>query len=213
MYAATNYEEAAGLFGQAALASPAPGTLQNLGNAEWQAGRTGPAILAWERAQWLNPLNSAPRKNLHFARKIRQLDAPELNWLELCSTWLPGNWWAWIASVSFWLAVALLLLPGTLRMRRAGWPQGLAAAAAFAVFLLTLPALVGVHTRSKLIVLLPRESPLRLTPTTDAQIISKLPAGESGWLVRERGKYVFIRTSAAAGWVERGQFGLVAGTN
>ena len=209
-YAAGQFEQSAGLFGQAALADPAPGTLYNLGNAEWQAGRAGPAILAWERAQWLDPLVSGPRNNLHFARKIRQLDAPELAWFEICSAWLPVNWWAEIAAASFWLAAAMLLLPGVFRLRRAGWHQGLAAAA-FAVFLLTLPALAGVHTRSKLVVILPRESPLLLTPTTDAQIITKLPAGETGWLERQRGKYSFIRTPAASGWVERAQFGLVAG--
>lgn len=208
-YATNGFESAAELFEKAALVSTAPGTLHNLGNAEWQSGRPGPAILAWERAQWLNPFKRDARNNLRFARKTRQLDAPELAWYEVCSTWLPVNAWGWIACASFWLSVAMIMLPGILRWRKTDWHQGIAAAG-FAIFLLTLPALAGVHTRTKLgIVMLP-ETPLRLTPTSEAQILTRLPAGETARLERQRGAYVFIRTGSAAGWVERAQFGLVS---
>ena len=121
------------------------------------------------------------------------------------------NAWAWIASVSFWGALALALLPGA-RCAGAG-PTGIraAAAAGLAIFILTIPALGGVHTRSKLGVILDKDTPLRLTATHDAQFLARLPAGDTARLERERGAYVFIRTSTAAGWVERGQFGLIAG--
>ncbi len=208
-YATNGFEPAAELFQKAALASPAPGTLHNLGDAEWQSGHPGPAILAWERAQWLNPFKRDTRNNLRFARKARQLDALELAWYEICSTWLPVSAWGWIACVSFWLAVGMIMLPGILRWRKADWHQGIAAAG-FAIFLLTLPALAGVHTRSKLGVVLPQETPLRLTPTGEAQIATRLPAGEIARFERERGAYIFIRTGSAAGWVERAQFGLVS---
>jgi hypothetical protein len=45
-YAAGGFEQAVSLFQDAAKISLASGTLHNLGNAEWQCGRTGPAILA-----------------------------------------------------------------------------------------------------------------------------------------------------------------------
>jgi hypothetical protein len=209
-YNAGGFEQSAGLFREAASAEPAAGTLHNLGNAEWQCGRTGPALFAWERAQWLDPFNPNTRANLRLARKASQLDAPELAWYEICSTWLPVDAWAWVACVSFWLALAMVMLPGVLRWRKSDWHQGLAAAG-FAVFLLTIPALAGVQTRSKLGIILSKETPLRLTPTSDAQVLTKLPAGEAARLERERGQYVFIRTGVAAGWVERSQLGLIAG--
>jgi len=209
MYIAGNYDQAAKSFAEAAAASPATGTLQNFGNAEWQCGQTGPAILAWERSLWLDPLNANTRLNLRFARKAAQLDAPDLAWYEVCSAWLPVNAWAWMASTSLWLAVAMLLLPAPMRWRRADWHQGVAAAC-FAVFLLTLPALGGVHTRSRIGIVVSAETPLRLTPTAEAQVLTHVPAGETARLERERGSYVFIRTAGAAGWVERGQFGLIS---
>jgi tetratricopeptide (TPR) repeat protein len=209
-YVAGKYDDAAKMFQDAAAAAPSVGTLQNLGNAEWERGWTGPAMLAWERAAWLDPHDANARSNLRFARKAAQLDAPDLAWYEVCSTWLPVNDWAWLAAGSFWLAVAMLLAPPALRWRRADWYQG-AAAAGFAIFLLTLPALGGVHTRSKIGIVLSSETPLRLTPTADAQVLTRAPAGETARLERERGGYVYIRTAGAAGWVERGQFGLVSG--
>jgi len=209
-YVAGGFEQAAILFGEAAAAAPAAGTLHNLGNAEWQCGRTGPALLAWERAQWLDPFSPSTRINLRFARKTAQLDAPDLAWYEVCSTWLPADAWSWIACLSFWLAVAMMTLPGILRWRKADWHQGLAAAG-FAVFLLTLPALAGVYTRSNLGIVLPKQTPLRLTPTSEAQILSRLPAGKMARLEQERGHFVFIRTGDTAGWVERAQFGLISG--
>ncbi|MDB6065516.1 MAG: hypothetical protein JWR26_1724 [Pedosphaera sp.] len=208
-YIAGGFEQASVLFREAASAAPSAGTLQNLGNAEWQCGRAGAAILAWERSQWLDPFNHNTRANLRYARKVRQLDTPELTWYEVCSAWLPVNSWAWIACLSFWATVAMMMLPNIFRWRKADWHQGLAVVG-FVVFLLTIPALVGVHTRSHLGIIVPKDTPLRLTPTSEAQVLSKLPAGEAVRLERTRGNYVFIRTSVASGWVESAQFGRIA---
>ena len=208
-YVAGGFEQSAMLFRDAAAAARSAGTLHNLGNAEWQRGHPGPAIVAWERAQWLDPFSRDTRANLRFARKAAQLETPELSWYEICWTWLPVNAWGWLATVSFWTAAAMVLLPAVLRWRKADWQQGLATAG-FAVFLLTLPALAGVQARSRLGILLPKETPLRLTPTREAQILAKLPSGEMARRERERGDYVFIRASGASGWVEKSQFGLIA---
>jgi hypothetical protein len=209
-YLIGGFEQAVGLLREAATNSPSWGILHNLGNAEWECGRVGPAILAWERAQWLDPFQRNTRANLRYGRKAAQLEAPSLTWYELCSTWLPVNAWAWMASISFWLAVAMVMLPNIFRWRKADWHQGLAAAG-FAVFLLTIPSLVGIHTRAQLAVLLPKQTPLRLTPTRDAQILTKLGAGEIIRWERERGDYVYVRAANdAGGWVERTQIGLIS---
>jgi tetratricopeptide (TPR) repeat protein len=208
-YEAGHYDQAAASFEQAFTREPSVGALENLGNAEWQRGNAGRAILAWERAQWLDPRNTSARENLRFARKTALLDAPELPWYEICSTWLPANAWPWVACGSFWLAAALVMLPGIFRWRKSGWHQAVAAAC-FAVFLITLPALAGVQTRSELGVILLHDAPLRLTPTADAEAVARLSGGEIARLQRARGDFLFIRTATASGWIERGQFALIA---
>ena len=206
-YRAGDYARAVKAFRQSATQQPASGTLQNLGNAEWKLGRAGAAILAWERALWLNPFNEAARTDLRFARKQDQLEAPELAWYEVISTWLPVNWWAWIAGASLWVAVGMGTLPGILRLRKAAWHQAVAALGLM-VFLLSVPAYLGVHTRSRIGFVLQKDTPLRLTPTLEAQAVTRLAAGEPARYVRVRGNYVLIRTNRALGWVGREQFGL-----
>ena len=207
-YANNDYSEAAWTWRDLSQTRPSAGVFHNLGNAEWQRGRTGDAVLAWERAQWLDPYDVNARANLRFARKAAQLTAPELAWYEICSTWLPVDAWAGMASAGFWVAVGLVMLPGIFRWRKAGWHQA-GSAAAFAVFLLALPALLGVHTRCGLGVIRIPDTPLRLTPTREAQVLAKLPAGEMARLERVRRDYVYVRAgNDAAGWVRRPEFGL-----
>ena len=206
-YRANDYARSAEAFRQSVALQPASGALHDLGMAEWQCHHSGPAILAWEQALWLDPFNQSVRQNLHFARKSAQLEAPDLAWYEVISTWLPASWWAWIAGASLWLAVGIVLLPDILRRRKATWHQAIAAVALM-VFLLSVPAHLGVETRSRLGFVLQKNTPLRLTPTHEAQTVTSLAAGEPARRIRARGNYLLIRTSRGLGWVERDQFGL-----
>ena len=207
-YRAADYTAAANAFRQSAALAPSSGALQNLGLAEWELRRPGAAVLAWEQALWLDPFNKAARGNLHFVRKAAQLEAPELGWYEVVSTWLPVNWWAWLAGLSFWLAVAAILLPGIFGQRKAAWHQAVAALGV-TVFLLSLPAHLGAHTRSRIGFIIQKDTPLRLTPTQDAQTLTRLAAGEPARCQRAQGNYVLVRTSRALGWVKQTQFGLI----
>jgi tetratricopeptide (TPR) repeat protein len=210
-YRAADYARAAEAFCQSVGLQPASGALQDLGNAEWQRLRTGDAILAWEQALWLDPFNEAARQNLRFARKNDQLEAPELAWYEVISSWLPVGWWGWIAGGSLWLAVGMVILPGILRRRKATWHQAVAALALM-IFLLSIPALFGVQTRARIGFVLEKDTRLRLTPTLEAQAITRLAPGEPARLLRARGRYVLIQTGRALGWVEQEQFGLTCPT-
>ena len=77
------------------------------------------------------------------------------------------------------------------------------------VFLLSVPAQIGVHTRSRIGFILQKDTPLRLTPTLEAQAVTRLAPGEPARWVRARGNYVLIRTSRTRGWIEREQLGLI----
>ena len=207
-YAAADYSRAATAFREAAVVQPASGTLQNLGIAEWQCNQVGPAIVAWEQALWLDPFNQSANSNLRFSRRMNQLESPDLTWYEVVSTWLPVSWWAWIAGLSLWLAVGMTILPGIFQRRKAAWHQAVAAVGLM-VFLLSLPAQLGVHTRARIGFVLWKDTPLRLTPTEGAQAITRMAPGDPARWERARGDYLLIRTSRALGWIQKDQFGLI----
>jgi hypothetical protein len=207
-YETGHFVEAAKVFGASVAEQPAAGTLVNLGMTEWRRGRTGAAVRAWEQALWVDVFDQRARNNLRFARETAGLDSPRLTWYETASTWLPTNSWAWIAGGGLWLALSLVTLPILLRWRKAGWQQALAALG-LVIFLLSIPAHIGVVTRSHIGFVLDRKTPLRLTPTEEAEAVATLIAGEPARLVRGQGDYVFIQTQGGAGWIEREKFGLV----
>jgi tetratricopeptide (TPR) repeat protein len=209
-YAAEDFGQAAEVFTQYVSTKPSSGAFHNLGNAAWQLGDPGTAILAWERAVWLNPYQKISRDNLLFARKSAQLDAPALTWFEACSSWLPVNAWAWIATASFWIATSLLLLPSALRWPRKYWHQA-GAAIGLAVFLVSVPALAGVHSRAHRGVVVTDKTPVRLTPTENGEVLTRLPAGTTARMIRKDKGLFYIRTSAGtSGWIDGNNFHLVA---
>lgn len=207
-YRAGDFAPAAKWFGESAVRQPSSGAWQNVGLAEWQGGHVGEAILAWERAVWLEPANRAARENLQFARKTVQLDAPILAWHEVPSAWLSVNTWAWLGGVSLWVAVGLITVPGFLRRPRATWSQALAATG-LTIFLLSLPAQIGAYTRTRIGYVVGPGATLRLSPTRDAETVTQLAPGEPARLERARGNYLYVRTNRSAGWLERDQFELV----
>ena len=132
--------------------------------------------------------------NLKFARQVAQLDAPQLKWFEAVSAWLPPNAWVWLAGATALLSVGLLVLPGICRRRKAWW-AAVAGGAGVRDF--------SVQPHRKFRGGEPdpnrfrpeKNTPLRLTPTQDGEVISTLAPGEPvRRLVRSRGKYIFIRT-------------------
>ena len=208
-YQAGDFSLAAESFRAAVGERPAAGAYQDLGDAEWQQGRVGPAIVAWEQALWLSPQNAAAENNLKYARTLGQIDAPELTWYEVISPWLPSGWWALLTEFRLWLVADLLARPGITRRHRTGWQQALAALG-LTLFLLSLPAHLGWHTRSQIGFVLESDTPLRLTPTETAQEITRLGAGEPGRCERTFGNYSYLRFRNYAGWLARDEFELLS---
>jgi len=203
-----NFSDAAAALQNSVKAQPSSGALVNLGIVEWRRGHAGAAVLAWEQARWLDPFDPRAMQNLKFARTAAQLDEPELRWFEVASTWLPPNLWVWLAGASLWLAVGALILPPVFRWKKSGGLQTLAALG-FGIFLFTVTANLGVVSRTEIGFVLKKNVSLRLTPTSDGEVISTLTDGEPARKLRTRGNYFFIRTANGTGWIEQTQFGLI----
>lgn len=186
--------------------SVSPGLLHNLGNAQFQQGKLGPAILAWEQARSLDPWLRNATANLHFARNHAGLDEPAYSWAEKYSAFLSPDTWTWIVALGFWSAAGLLTLPALLRRKRTSLTQG-GAVVAIGIVLLALPALLGLATRSQCGIIQTADTVLRLTPTQEGELLTKLAEGELARSEQTHGEYLYIRASGdRAGWVRRTEF-------
>jgi hypothetical protein len=194
---------ASAFFKESARILPSSGALQNLGLAEWRSGNAGWAIAAWHQGALVDPFNKALEENLDFARRANQLDAPEFTWYEIVSTWLPASWWAVSLAGSCWFFFGVLVLP-VFRKPNTTVYQALAALALM-LFLLSVPAQIGVITRARVGFILAQDCPLRLTPTHEGQPIIKLPPGQPVRLKRQRKDFVLVQSGRGLGWVERKQ--------
>jgi tetratricopeptide (TPR) repeat protein len=203
-YEAGQYNFAAQSFDVSLAEKTTAQTLLNLGLADWRREQNGEAMVAWQRAAWLDPFDQNVRKNLLFARETASVNALDLAWYEQASAWLPANWWTVIMSCSLWSMVALTTLPAFFRSRKANWQQNFMAVA-LGIFLLSLAPSVGIFTRAQIGMVIAKTAPLRLTPTQTAETIAILPAGEPVRKLRRRGDYFFVRTQNGDGWVERRQ--------
>lgn len=86
----------------------------NLGNAEFRLGNLGRAILHYERAKRLDPVEPDIRANLEFARSIcfDRVEAPQqavvVRWVRAVQNRLGPDRQAWTALATAWLVVALV---------------------------------------------------------------------------------------------------------
>jgi len=205
-YERGDFAGAAELLNRRSELQVAPGLLHNLGNAEYKAGNLGPAILAWERARSLEPRARNTVANLRFARGQAGLNPPGVPWQEGYSSWLSPDAWTWLAAICFWGALGFLALPPLLRLRRTAWTQ-VGAALTIAIFILTLPALAGLWTRNRIGVVLAAETPLRLTPTQEGEVLGHLRAGEVARVELQRRGFAYVRgENDRAGWVRSEEF-------
>lgn len=204
-YQAAHYDMAAQAWAADLARHPSAEAWLNYGLAAWQAGHPGVAVLAWERARWINPYDSASVVALRFAEGQGMAYPIHLTWTESFSLWLPADAWGWLAGASFWLVVLLVVVP-----RVGQWPRSTGRAVVVAllagIFLLTLPGLHGVHSRAHLAVVISPEVALRQTPTATAQTLERLAAGDFVRSVAWHGDYCLVRTANDAnGWVSRKQ--------
>jgi hypothetical protein len=204
-YNDNDFSRATEVFSQLSTNMPSAGVWRNLGNAHWKQNDIAAAVLAWERASWMDPFDAAIPNNLKFARNAAQLEAPELTWYEIASTWLPLNWWAVLATISLWLAVGGMLWPVVLRRRKSATQQAVVALG-LGIFLLSLPANFGAATRTRIGFVLQRDTPLRLTPTLEGEPITRLAAGDPARVVRVRGDYLLVQTRRTRGWLRHDEF-------
>ena len=176
--------------------------LFNRANACAREGKSGLAILNYERALLLAPNEADIAANLHFVRAKAGLpDAPE-NWFTRSLLYARPNTLAWLGSLGLALAGMSLLLVRLYPQRRLALRS-----LTFAGVLLVATAIGSAITmwpRINEAVVISREAPARIAPVSAAEAAFKLHEGETVTMRAEHQDFALVQTSAGrSGWVAR----------
>jgi len=180
----------------------------NIGNAYFQLGRFGHAILHYRKALALDPNNADARANLSFAQRNAGLQPDSLSRTDRFAAAFSFKAWCWAAAIAGWFALFAWILPryfsGPSIITRliATCALIVACAAGFAVFSL-LPSLRAA-------VVLESDTPLRLAPTSGSPAALVLPAGASVTLGEAVRDFVHVTTpTGESGFLQTSEFASV----
>jgi tetratricopeptide (TPR) repeat protein len=176
--------------------------LFNQANADARNGKTGPAILNYERAFLLAPNDADIAANLHFVlAKAGLPDAPE-NWFARSLTFARPNTLAWLGSFGVMLAGMSLLLVRLQPQRRLAF-RSLTIVGALLVAT-ALGSAITTWPMMKAAVVITSETPARISSVSNAEATFKLREGETVTVRAEHQGFALVQTSAGrSGWVAR----------
>ena len=110
-YQNAEYKAAKAQFTSALEVEETAAARHNLGLAHFQLGAPAEAVWQLERAQLLEPFNADYRYKLEAVRQELGLFAGSPKWYVLASEALPTKTWLILATISFWILLAVLILP------------------------------------------------------------------------------------------------------
>jgi hypothetical protein len=181
--------------------------LFNLGNAQFKAGRTGSAIVAYRQAERLAPRDPDIRANLRFARaRVAGGFAAEPPWWERALTTLTPDEWTALAAVAFWLMFLFLALG----QWRSAWRRPLRGAVfvsggAFAAWVACVASLVFVLHQRPGAVVTADEVVVRYGPVDVSNVAYTLRDGMEVRIIGRKDDWLQVLDgSQRAGWVRRG---------
>jgi tetratricopeptide (TPR) repeat protein len=207
-YESGNFGQARAIFAAAEQHGVSAALEYNFGNACFETKDYGGAVLHYLRALALNPRDPDTRQNLALARQAAGISVPDPTALERFSSWLSVDGWTWTAAIAGWAMIYLALLPRLFRWR--GLAPWLLCAASLGVTIAAGVALSGWHQHAQDGVVLRADTPLKLAPTENSQVIGVVQSGEIGQAQEQYHDYFYTRTAdGRLGWIAAANFATV----
>lgn len=178
--------------------------LFDLGNSFYREADYPNAILAYRRAQWLEPNDPDIAANLQLAQKQAGVAIMETGWPEKIGGILSASGWAWIGSAAWILLCAGLLA-------RAVWPQKrglLSLSNAAAGFVLAAAIAAAVISSDKLheAVIIDKKALALISPFPAAQVVFSPAAGDTVTIEKAYDDFLLVKDAAGhTGWVNKTQ--------
>ena len=183
----------------------------NLGLTELHLGHPAEATWQLERALLLDPFNRDYRKKLNLVREQLGLAAITRQWPILFSQIVSFNIWVMVATVSFWVMVAALVLPGSSEKKASG-PTRLLRFFSLLIFVLSLTALwLNLKILKTGIVVSTENAVLHTAPATAAPESGFVRPGERVRMLDQHNSFYEVETreGTTIGWISKDDFRLL----
>ena len=174
--------------------------LFNQANADARQGKTGLAILNYERALLLAPNDADIVANLHFVRAQAGLPDASENGFARSLTFARPNTLAWFGSFALLLGGLSVLLVRIYPSRRRAF-RALTCAGALLVAN-AIASAITLWPNVNEAVVIGLEAPARTAPVLGVEPVFQLREGETVTVRAERGDFMLVQTPAGrSGWV------------
>jgi len=182
-------------------------TRHNLGLTEYQLSNPAKAALELERAQLIDPWDADYREKLKIVRQQLGLVAETSKWYEPTSQIVSLKTWTIIATVSFWLLLATLVLPTLISSKAAVSIKYLAIPCILLLALSLAATWLNIERQNTGIVLSEETIELHAAPASAAPKSGFARAGERARILDHHNDFYKIKTEgAASGWVSKHYF-------
>lgn len=197
-----DFEAAAKIYTEALeQKGPNASLLYNLGNAHYQAGNYGQAILDYERALLLDPRASDIRTNLDMARKATTAfeEKGEFAIWEKPLHWLSLNEWLLACGIAVGILAVASLVRAFLSGRKGQVSLRWMTVVSLLVFAVGVSALILRKGELDRAIVLRSGTEVRLSPFPTADVVATLKEGHGVQIQKEHeGFYLFSK-----GWVSK----------
>jgi len=202
-YHESEYAEAIAAFERSLESSESVATHHNLALSLYQQGQ--PAAAAWqlERALRLAPLNKTYIFKLGALRRILGLYDTPTTWWQSAANILTKSTWIWIASIGFWIVIAVLALPRIGGFQRPMFLK-LSSGIVAACLLLAVAALTIQITQQPSGIVISNEAVnLHHAPASAAPEAGIARPGERAYIIDQHNDFLKVETEAEiTGWIQ-----------
>jgi tetratricopeptide (TPR) repeat protein len=185
----------------------------NLGNIQYKLGNYPKAILNYERAKKIDPLDEDLQHNLAMAQqkipdRIEELPSLMVEdfWTNLLAT---GNLskWAWLCLICLFIGLGLLTIQLFLQkagLRRTLISIGIATVLASMVFLLVAKATFKRVQSNTSAILMQENVDVKAAPSDSGVLILMLHEGTKVWILQEQKEWYEVRiANGNVGWIKK----------
>ena len=206
-YQNTEYKTAKAQFTAALELDETAAARHNLGLAHFKLNAPAEAVWQLERAQLLEPFNAGYRYKLEAVRQELGLFAGSAKWYTLASAALPTKTWLILATVSFWLLLAVFILP---RISDTKVSIGLKTlrVISIAALILSIPSLwLNLRLLQTGTIITDEAASLHAAPASAAPESGTARPGERARILDQYNHFYEIKTEGqATGWISKDAF-------